>query len=489
MPLEDIREARLKKLEQLKKAGVDPYPAKSWRSREIASALDDFDELAANRKSLVLVGRIMARRDHGGSTFLDVQDATGRIQSYFKKDKLGDRDYEFFLETVDIGDFVEVQGTPFRTKQNEPTLEVEKYRLLSKSLLPLPEKWHGLKDIEERLRKPYLDMIFNPEVGERFKLRTEIIRELRRFLDGRGFLEVETPVLQTIAGGALARPFKTKINALEMDVYLRVAPELFLKRLLIGGFEQVYEIGKNFRNEGIDRDHNPEFTELEFYAAYKDYEWLMKFTEELFEQVAAKIFGGSQIKYKDQVIDFKGPYRRVTFNDLLKKYSGLDYDETDQETLAKKAKALDVQIEKTMTKGNIADEIYKKVARPDMVQPTFVINHPLDISPLAKRLEKDPEHAARVQLVVGGHELTNCFSELNDPIDQRERFEAQRKAAKKGNVEAHPYDEDYIKALEYGLPPSAGFGLGVDRLVTILTDSHSIREVILFPLMKPSRKS
>lgn len=485
MPLDDIRQTRMEKLEKLKKAGIDPYPAKSWRSHAIREILDDFDNFAADRRNLVLVGRVMARRDHGGSTFLDIQDATGRIQSYFKKDKLGDRDYEFFLETVDIGDFVEVQGTPFRTKQSEPTLEVEKYRLLSKSLLPLPEKWHGLVDIEERFRKRYLDMIFNPEVSEKFKLRTEIVRELRRFLDGRGFLEVETPILQTIAGGALARPFKTKINALEMGVFLRVAPELFLKRLLIGGFEQVYEIGKNFRNEGIGRDHNPEFTELEFYAAYKDYEWLMKFTEELFEQIVAKIFGGTKIKYKDQIVDFKGPYPKVAFNDLLEKYSGLDYDETDEATLTAKAGELNIKIEKAMTKGNIADEIYKKVARPDMIQPIFVIDHPLDISPLSKRLDKNPDHVARFQLLVAGHELVNAFSELNDPIDQRERFERQREAAKRGSEETHPYDEDFIEALEYGLPPAAGFGLGIDRLVAILTDAHSIKEVILFPLMKP----
>lgn len=488
MSLEEIRRARLEKLEKLRKAGVDPYPAKSWRSHEISQVLNEFDVFVTDKRSVVLVGRIMAKREHGGSAFLDIRDEGGQIQAYFKKDILGDRNYELFSETTDIGDFIEVQGFLFRTKKEEPTLEVEKYRILTKALLPLPEKWHGLQDVEERFRKRYLDLLFNPEVKEKIETRARVIAELRNFLDSRGFVEVETPVLQILAGGANAKPFETKLDTLDLNVYLRIAPELYLKRLLVGGFEKIYEIGKNFRNEGIDRDHSPEFTELEFYAAYQDYEWLMKFTEELLESVVAMIFGNTKIKYKNQTVDFKGPYKRLIFNDLLEKYTGLNYDEADEETLAKKAKELDIKIEKAMTKGNIADEIYKKVARPEIIEPTFVVNHPIDISPLSKRLEKEPDHVARLQLLVGGNEIVNAFSELNDPIDQRQRFEAQQNAARKGNEEAHPFDEDFIEALEYGIPPAAGLGLGIDRLVAILTDSHSIRDVIIFPLMKPSQK-
>ena len=484
MALDDIRQGRVEKLEKLKKAGIDPYPAKSWRSHEIGQVLSEFENLSADKRSVVVVGRIMAKREHGGSIFLDIRDESGQIQAYFKKDILGERNYELFSETTDIGDFMEVQGFLFKTKKDEKTVEVEKFRLLAKSLLPLPEKWHGLQDVEERFRKRYLDIIFNPEVKDKILTRAKIITELRHFLDSRDFVEVETPILQTLAGGANARPFETKLNTLDLDVYLRIAPELYLKRLLVAGFEKVYEIGKNFRNEGIDRDHNPEFSELEFYVAYQDYEWLMKFTEEFLESIVAKVFGSTQVKYKDHVIDFKGPYKRVDFNELLEKYTGLNYDEADEGTLAKKAKELDIKIEKVMTKGNIADEIYKKIARPEIIEPTFVINHPIDISPLSKKLDKEPEHVARFQLLVAGNEIINAFSELNDPIDQCERFEAQQKLAKKGDQEAHPFDEDFVEALEYGMPPAAGLGLGIDRLTAILTDSHSIRDVILFPLMR-----
>ncbi|MGD0976971.1 MAG: lysine--tRNA ligase [Minisyncoccia bacterium] len=485
MPLEDIRQSRIDKLSKLRKAGIDPYPARVFRTHEIAEVLADFDGFAKSGKNLVLVGRVMAMREHGGSAFLDFVDGTGKLQALFKKNDLGEKDYKLFLETVDIGDFIEITGTAFRTKKNEPTIEAKKYRILTKTLLPLPEKFHGLQDVEERFRKRYLDLLLNPELREKFKTRTSIISELRRFLDRNGFMEVETLTLQTLAGGANARPFKTKINALDMDVYLRIAPELFLKRLLVAGFEKVYEFCKNFRNEGMDKDHNPEFSELEFYIAYKDYEWLMKFTEEMLETMVANIFGNTKIKYKDEEIDFAGPYKRISFNELLKKYADIDYDEASEEELAKKAEELKITIERAMTKGNIADEIYKKVVRSNIIQPTFMINHPLELSPLSKKIPDDPEHVARFQLIVGGTEIVNAFSELNDPLDQRERFEAQQKSAKKGNEEAHPFDEDFVEALEYGMPPAAGWGLGIDRLVAILTNSHSIREIILFPLMKP----
>ncbi|MEK7124780.1 MAG: lysine--tRNA ligase, partial [Patescibacteria group bacterium] len=469
----------------LRKAGKDPYPAKSWRTHDIGQVLGDFDAFAGERRHVVIVGRVMAVREHGGATFFDIEDATGRMQALIRKDTLGDHEYDFFQQTTDIGDFVEVGGVPFLTKKNEKTVEGDKYRMLTKSLLPLPEKWHGLQDAEDRFRKRYLDFIFNPDVRRKIELRTKVVQALRAFLDEQGFLEVETPTLQTVAGGANARPFQTKLNTLNLDVYLRIAPELFLKRLLVGGFEKVYEFARNFRNEGIDRDHNPEFSELEFYIAYKDYEWLMAFTEKMLEQVVRQARGSTTVRYKNQDIDFKGPYIRVTFNDLLEKHSGLNYDVADEDTLAAKAKELGITIEKAMTKGNIADEIYKKVARPLIIQPIFVINHPLDISPLSKKLEGDDQHVARFQLLVAGNEIINAFSELNDPLDQRERFEAQRAVAKRGSQETHPFDEDFVEALEYGMPPAAGWGLGIDRLVAILTDSHSIREVIAFPLMKP----
>lgn len=485
MPLDEIRKARLAKLNKLVKAGVNPYPARSSRTHGTDEAINKFDELAEKKTEIVLAGRIMARREHGGSAFLDLEDNSGRIQLFFKKDILGDDDYQFFLNTVDIGDFLEVRGTSFKTKKDERTLEVLDYKILAKSLLPLPEKWHGLQDVEERYRKRYLDLIFNPELKGKFEKRSRIVQELRDFMNANDFLEVETPTLQLVAGGANAQPFKTHLSILNLDVYLRIAPELFLKRLLVGGFERVFEFSRNFRNEGMDRDHNPEFSELEFYAAYKDYQWLMDFTEKMFETLVKKLFHGTEVKYKEYKIDFKGPYQRKKFNDLLKEYSGLDYDTASEKDLVKKAQELDIKIEKAMTKGNVADEIYKKVARPHIIQPTFVIDHPVDISPLSKTLEGNPGHVARMQLLVAGHELINAYSELNDPIAQKERFEEQLKAAKKGNQEAHPYDEDYIEALEYGMPPAAGWGLGIDRLVAILTDSHSIREIILFPLMKP----
>ena len=483
MSLEEIRKTKIGKLELLRKAGVNPYPEKSWRTHEIKQALENFDKFSADKDRLVLTGRVMAYREHGASAFLDLEDASGRIQLYFKKDVVGDFDFDLFLKTVDTGDILEASGFLMKTKKEERTLEVEKYRLLSKALLPLPEKWHGLQDVEERYRKRYLDFIFNPEVKKKIETRTAIVREIRQILDENNFLEVETPVLQTLAGGANAEPFETHLDTLNLDLYLRIAPELYLKRLLVGGFERVYEFAKNFRNEGMDRDHNPEFTMLEFYVAYWDYEKMMTFLEKMMEQVATKI--SSPHLETPFLSDFKRPYPRVTFNDLFKKYTGIDYDEADEETLVKKAKELEIKIEKTMTKGNVADEIYKKVARPKIVEPTFLIDHPLELSPLAKKIEKDPEHVSRFQLIAGGTEVMNGFSELNDPLDQRERFEEQEKVAKKGNKEAHRFDEDFVEALEYGMPPAAGVGIGIDRLAALLTDSHSVREIIAFPLMKP----
>lgn len=496
MSLGDIKKGKIGKLNLLKKAGVNPYPSKSWRTHKIKQALDEFDALAEEKKRLVLVGRVRAFRAHGASTFLDLEDASGRLQVYLKKDVVGEYEYDLFSNTVEIGDFIETSGFLFKTKKEEKTLEVEKYRMLSKTILPLPEKWHGLQDIEERFRKRYLDLIFNPEIKEKALLRSKIVNEIRNFLVQNEFVEIETPLLQTLVGGANAVPFKTHLNVLDIDLYLRIAPELYLKRLLVGGLERVFEIGRNFRNEGMDREHNPEFTMLEFYAAYQDYRWMMSFTEELLRQLIINLFGSPVLKYRAGEISFQESFSRVEFNELLKKYSGLDYDEVEEDDLKKRAQELGIMIEKRMSKGVVADEIYKKVARPNLINPTFVTNHPLDISPLAKKLEPveenrfgdKVEHVERFQLLVGGMEVANGFSELNDPLEQRERFRMQEKNWEGGDKEAQRFDEDFVEALEYGMPPAAGIGIGIDRLCVLLTNSHNIREVILFPLMKPREK-
>jgi len=482
--IEELRKIRLKKLEAIRKSGFLAYPEKTKRTHKIEEALKDFGKIARLKKEIILVGRIRSLREHGGSTFLDIEDDTGKIQAFFRKDRIGEKGYQFFLNNFDIGDFIELRGILFKTKRGEITIEVADYKILAKSLLPLPEKWHGLKDVEERFRKRYLDLLFNPEVKGKFKLRSKIIKEIRRFLEEEGFLEVETPILQPIYGGAKAEPFKTHLNALNMDLYLRIAPELYLKRLLVGGFEKVYEIGRVFRNEGMDRFHNPDFTMLEFYWAYADYKDLMKLTEEMFKNLLKKIFGKLEINYEDKKINFKTTWPRVEFNQLLEKYTKINLDEVNLENLKKEAKKLGIPFQETETKAEIADEIYKKVIRPKIWEPTFVINYPIGFQTLAKASEKNQKKLSNFQLVIAGFELVNAFSELNNPIEQKDRFEEQRKLLEKGNKEAHPFDEDFLEALKYGMPPAAGFGMGIDRLVVLLTNSHSLREVILFPAMK-----
>lgn len=474
-------------MELLEKAGIDPYPAKSLRTHKIAEAVEDFEKLSQKKEKITLAGRVMAKREHGASVFLDLQDGSGWMQVYFKKDVVGDEQYDLFSKTVDIGDFIEVSGFLFKTKKEEKTLEVEKCRMLAKSLLPLPEKWHGLQDVEERFRKKYLDLIFNPEVKEKFETRSRIIQTLRDFMVKNEFMEVMTPTLQTLYGGASARPFKTHMNDLNIDLFLRIAPELYLKRLLVGGFEKVFEFTTNFRNEGMDRDHNPEFSVLEFYAAYKDLEWLMNFTEEIFENLLVQIFGQAKIKYKDREIDFSRPFKRAKFNDLLKKYCNLDYENDGEDEFWNKAEELKVKIEKKVAKPGLADELFKKIVRPKLAEPTFVTDWPSDVLPLAKRINGS-DFVDAFQFFAGGNELIKAFQELNDPLDQRARFEAQENRRAKGDEEAQRMDEDFVEALEYGMPPAAGWGLGIDRLVAMLTDSHSIREVILFPLMRPKKE-
>ncbi len=487
MPLEDIRQERIKKLGILKNKGVEPYPASARRTHLIGEVLKKFGTLERSKREVSLAGRVMAKREHGASTFMDIRDASGNLQVYFKKDTLSKQpvaSYDLAVETIDIGDFLEVAGRCFKTKKGEATLEVQNWRMLAKSLRPLPEKWHGLQDIEERFRRRYLDLLMNEGVRARFNVRSKLVRAIREFHEENEFLEVETPMLHPIPGGALARPFVTHHNALATDLYLRIAPELYLKRLLVGGFERVFEIGKSFRNEGIDTEHNPEFTTLECYAAYWDEEKMMGFVEDLFISLV-KAFAKKELEFGGKKIIFKKPFKRISFKDLLARRAQItDYDRATPASLAISAKRLGVETEPGDSKGKIADEIYKKICRPYLVQPTFVINHPVEISPLAKRSAREDE-VRRFQLVVAGVELANGFAELNDPLDQGKRFEEQEKERLEGETEAHPIDEEYLEAMEYGMPPAAGLGIGIDRLVMLFTNTKNIREVLLFPTMRP----
>lgn len=481
---DELRKIRIKKLEAVKKAGFFPYPIKTRRSEKISQALEDFGKLARQKKELVLVGRIRSLRVHGGSAFLNIEDGSGNIQAFFRNDHLGEKSYKFFINNFDVGDFIEIRGTLFKTKRGEKTIEASDFKMLAKSLRPLPEKWHGLADVEEKYRKRYLDLIFNSQVKKRFELRSKIIKEVRNFLEKEGFLEVETPILQPSYGGAKARPFKTHLNALDMDLYLRIAPELYLKRLLIGGFEKVFEVGKCFRNEGVDRFHNPDFTILEFYWAYQEYKELMKFIENMLQTLVKNIFGKLEIQYQGKKINFKGSWPRIEFNQLIKKYTKIDLDEINVPALKKRAKKMGIEIEKGASKAEIADEIYKKFCRPNIWNPTFIIHHLQGAQPLAKALEGNEKKLANFQLVAGAVELVNAFSELNDPLEQRRRFEEQEKLFRAGLQEAQRKDDDFLEALEYGMPPAAGLGIGIDRLIILLTDSYSLREAILFPTMK-----
>ena len=483
--IDEIRKNRIKKLKAIESAGFLGYPGQTKRTHTCQEALESFSKLTRSKKEIILAGRIMSLRQHGGLVFSNIEDGSDKIQVLFKKDRIGEKSFQFFLNNFDIGDFIEVRGILFKTKRGEKTLETADYKILTKSLLPLPEKWHGLKDVEERYRKRYLDLIFNPEVKERFELRSRIIKEIRSFLDEKGFLEVETPVLQPIYGGATAKPFKTHLNALDIDLYLRISLELYLKRLLVGGFEKIYEIGRCFRNEGIDRAHNPDFTMLEFYWAYVDYKELMKFTEEMFVFLVKNLFNKTIIEYEGKKLDFKAPYRRIEFNEIFRKYTKIKLDEIDINTLKKEAKKLGVG-----TKGGkfeIADEIFKKVIRPKIEQPTFVIHYPAEAFSLAKPLDKDPSKSASFQFIAVGVELVKAYSELNNPVVQEQRFKEQEKIFKTGFKEAQRMDKNFIEALEYGMPPAAGWGMGIDRLIVLLTDSHSLREVILFPTMKSKK--
>lgn len=482
--LSDLERQRHIKLERIRKRGIVPYPPRVQRSHTAAEAMREF-EAGEPDSEISLVGRLRSIRVMGKSTFAHIEDGSGRIQVYLRRDTLGEEAYEFFKRDFDIGDFIGVTGRLFRTRTGEVTLQVMDFRMVAKSLRPLPEKWHGLKDVETRYRQRYLDLIANEEVREIFVIRARIVSALRRFLDERGFLEVETPVLQPIYGGAAARPFVTHHNILDQDLYLRISDELYLKRLIIGGYERVYEIGKDFRNEGVSHKHNPEFTQLEFYQAYADYHDVMEMAEQMISHVAQEVLGTTRITYQGNKIDLAPPWPRRSLRQAIKEESGIDYeDHPDAQSLYQAIRAIGGNVEPKATRGKLIDALLSNYVEPKLIQPTFLVDYPLEVSPLAKRKPGFPETVERFEGFAGGMELCNAFSELNDPLDQEERFLAQGRAYEAGDEEAHRMDEDFLAALSYGMPPTGGFGLGIDRLTMLLTDQVSIREVILFPHLR-----
>ena len=482
MALDEIRNTKIKKVEELRKSGTDPYPASSSRTNSVKEAIDNYDEWKES-KTIILAGRILARREHGGSTFFDIDDGSGNIQAYIKEDMVGSDEYKHFQESIDRGDFIEIEGQLKDTKRQEKTIYVSKYKLLTKALLPLPEKWHGLEDVEERLRKRYLDFIMNPEERELFVKKSKFWQAMRGFLIKEGGLEVDTPILEQIPGGADAEPFKTHMNALSVDLFLRISPELNLKRLITAGYEKVFEIGRIFRNEGIDREHLQDYTQMEMYWAYYDYEKLMELIERLFKYVVRETLESSAHQYQDKAIDWDSPWKRYDYYEVFKKHTGLNLKETKEKDLINYAKNNGIDSSKHIGKGRLIDIIFKKKVRPNLIEPGFLVLPPIDIEPLAKRYSEDPNRVERFQVVAGGTELGKGFSELNDPIDQRQRFEEQVKLGEAGDKEAQRMDEDFVETLEYGMPPTAGFGMS-ERFFAFLMD-RPVREIVFFPLMKP----
>ena len=485
--LTEVLRVRREKLAQLVEDGKDPFQITKFDvTHHSAEIKDDFDALEG--KEVVVAGRMMSKRVMGKASFCNVQDLKGGIQCYVARDAVGEDSYKDFKK-FDIGDIIGVRGEVFKTKTGEISIHASAVTLLSKSLQVLPEKFHGLTNTDMRYRQRYVDLIVNPEVKDTFVKRSKIIKEIRNFLDGRGFMEVETPMLVSNAGGAAARPFETHYNALNEDVKLRISLELYLKRLIVGGLEKVYEIGRVFRNEGVDTRHNPEFTLMELYQAYTDYYGMMELTENMFRYLAEKVCGSAVITYNGVEIDLSKPFARLTMNDAIKKYAGIDFDEvkTDEEAKAL-AKEHHIEYEERHTKGDIINLFFEEYCEKELIQPTFIMDHPLAISPLTKKKPSDPTKVERFELFINTWEMCNAYSELNDPIDQRERFAAQDAAFAAGDEEANHTDEDFLNALEYGMPPTGGIGYGIDRLVMLLTDSPAIRDVLLFPTMKPLDK-
>lgn len=487
LSLNEMLMIRREKLKKLQDKGKNPFLIEKFvKTHQSIEIIEDFESL--ENEKVVIAGRIMGIRHHGKASFINIQDEDGRIQVYVRSDAIGEEDYGDFV-TYDVGDIVGISGTVFRTQKGEISVKAEKVTLLSKSLQILPEKYHGLKDPDIRYRQRYVDLIVNPEVKQSFIQRSKAIKALKEYLDNRGFLEVDTPILDTIAGGASARPFITHHNTLDIDMYMRIANELFLKRLIVGGFEKVYELGRMFRNEGMSIKHNPEYTAIELYWAYADYQDVMRLTEEAVAYMAEKAIGTMKINYQGQEIDLTPPWRRITMIDAIKEFHGADFNEiqTDEEAIAV-AKENGIEITPLMNRGFVIAAMFEEFCEQHLVQPTFVTHHPVEVSPLSKRNPEDPRLTNRFEAFVNTWEIANAFSELNDPIDQRQRFMDQLKQREMGDEEAYMLDEDFLNAIEVGLPPTGGLGIGVDRVIMLITNATSIRDVILFPTMKPIRR-
>lgn len=502
--LSDLEIQRRESLKELRNLGIDPYPAAEYHvdiySTDILETFSD-ENMPENLKSVSLAGRIMSRRIMGNASFAELQDSKGRIQLYFKRDDICPSEDKtmynvVFKRLLDIGDIIGVKGYAFRTQMGEISVHVKEFTVLTKSVRPLPivkEKdghvFDAVTDLEMRYRQRYVDLIINPHVKDVFVKRTKIVNTMREFFNSKGYLEVETPILQPIPGGAAARPFVTHHNALNIPLYLRIANELYLKKLIVGGFDGVYEFAKDFRNEGMDRTHNPEFTVLEIYVAYKDYIWMMEFTEEMVERVAIALHGTTKVQLGDRIIDYKTPFARVSMYDAIKKYTGYDIAGKSEDELRQICKELDIEIDDTMGKGKLIDAIFGEKCEDHFIQPTFITDYPIEMSPLTKKHRSIPGLTERFELIVNGKELANSYSELNDPIDQKERFEDQLKLSEKGDDEAMFIDRDFLRALEYGMPATAGMGIGIDRLTMFMTNSPSIQDVLFFPQMKPEKKA
>ena len=485
--LHDLMAQRREKLQALDELGANPFLHTEYRRTNVArEILDNFEQF--DGKTVKVAGRIMSRRGQGKVTFADLHDLSGKIQLFFRLNDMGEESYLRIKNFVDVGDILGIEGYVFRTKMGEISIHVASADILSKALRPLPDKWHGLKDVEVRYRQRYVDLIVNPEVRNTFLLRSRAVKAIRRLLDDREFLEVETPMMQQIPGGAAARPFVTHHNALGIDLYLRIAPELYLKRLIVGGLEKVYEINRNFRNEGIDTRHNPEFTMLEVYEAYANYEDMMRLSEAIFAAAAMETLGTLQFVYQGQAIDLTPPWTRISMFDALREYGNVDTDKLyDFEEAKTLCRSMNIHVDPRATLATLVNNLFEEFVEPNIVQPTFITDHPTAISPLAKRRRDNPDITERFEIFIAGRELGNAFSELNDPIDQRGRFEEQVESKAAGDDEAHPMDEDYLRALEYGMPPTGGLGIGIDRLIMLLADAASIRDVLLFPQLKPER--
>lgn len=485
--LKEILKIRREKLKNLQDENENPFNITKFAQEEhTQNVIDSFETMEG--KTVKLAGRLMSKRVMGKASFADLRDRDGKIQLYVKRDEMGEEPYKKFKK-LDIGDIVGVTGEVFKTQKGEISIKTTEIILLSKSLQPLPEKFHGLKDQDLRYRQRYLDLIVNPEVKKVFEIRSKVITAIRNYLNDRDYMEVETPILNTIPGGAAARPFITHHNTLDIDMYLRIAPELYLKRLIVGGFEKVYEMGRLFRNEGMSVKHNPEFTSIEIYEAYTDYEGMMKLTEDMISTVAQEVLGTTKITYQGEEIDLSPAWCRMTMIESIKKYAGIDFTEVKTDSEAKElAESVGIEVDEGMTKGEIINLAFEEKVEENLVQPTFITEYPVEVSPLAKRFKDNPEFTERFEVFITRREFGNAFSELNDPIDQKERFLKQVEKREKGDDEANMMDEDFVLALEYGLPPTGGLGIGIDRLVMLLTDSSSIRDVLLFPTMKPLDK-